>query len=136
MKTKVFFYSLMMGLVMVSSTLNVFAEEEKKKAPTQQSGPIILTEEGKIDVSDDRGVVVIPLAAYYQGETIYLDFTHNVGNVQVSVQNSTTGCHWTKTVNAADGMCEISIANGGAGHYTITLVTAYGDIYYGTFTMN
>lgn len=122
----------MMGLVMVSSTLNVFAEGNKK--PVQQSGPIILTEEGKIDVSDHRGLVVIPLEAYYQGETIYLDFTHNVGNVQVSVQNTTTGHQWSKTVNAADGMCEISIDNGGTGNYTIILVTAYGDKYYGIFT--
>lgn len=32
MKTKVFFYSLMMGLVMVSSTLNVFAEIDKERS--------------------------------------------------------------------------------------------------------
>ncbi len=131
MKTKVFFYSLMMGLVMVSSTLNVFAEEEKKK-PVKIEIPMIEDQESAYD---DRGLVVIPLKAYYQGETIYLDFTHNVGNVQVSVQNTTTNHQWSKTVNAANGMCEVSFANGGTGNYTITLVTAYGDKFYGIFTI-
>lgn len=125
MKTKVFFYSLMMGLVMVSSTLNVFAEDIDK--------PVIVFTGDYVDCDLDRGLVVIPLKAYYQGETIYLDFTHNVGNVQVSVQNTTTNHQWSKTVNAANGMCEVSFANGGTGNYTITLVTAYGDKYYGTF---
>ena len=126
MKTKVFFYSLMMGLVMVSSTLNVFADDIDK--------PVIVFTGDYVDCDLDRGLIIIPLEAYYQGETIYLDFTHNVGNVLVSVQNTTTGHQWSKTVNAADGMNEISIADGGAGNYTITLVTAYGDKYYGIFT--
>ena len=124
-----------MGLVMVGSTLNVYAEEPK--LPTQQTGPvIILTPEEILDGSDDRGIVIIPLEAYYQGETIYLDFTYNVGRVQVSVQNTTTGNRWSGTVNSADGMGEIHISGGGAGSYILTLVTAYGDKYYGTFTIN
>ena len=77
MKTKVFFLSLLMGLVMVGNT---FAEDEN---PIKK--PIVLTPEK--GYGDERGVVVIPLEAYYQGETIFLDFTHNVGNVQVSVRN-------------------------------------------------
>lgn len=135
MRTKVFFFSLLMGLVMVGSTLNVYAEEPK--LPTQQTGPvIILTPEEILDGSDDRGIVIIPLEAYYQGETIFLDFTYNVGNVEVSVRNTTIGNSWSGTVDSADGMGEISIAGGGAGSYTLTLVTAYGDKYHGTFTID
>ena len=134
MKTKVFFFSLLMGLVMVGSTLNVYAEEPE--IPTQHTGPvIILTPEEILDGSDDRGVVIIPLEAYYQGETIYLDFTYNVGRVQVSVRNTTTGNCWSGTVNSADGMGEISITGGGAGSYTLTLVTAYGDCFNGYFNL-
>lgn len=133
MKTKVFFFSLLMELVM-SSTIQVYAEDFE--IPEQQTGPIILTEEGMLDGSDDRGVVIIPLAAYYQGETIFLDFTHNVGDVEVSVRNTTTGNSWSGTVDSADGMGEISISCGGAGSYTLTLVTAYGDKYHGTFTID
>ena len=125
MRTKVFFFSLLMGLVMVGNT---FAEDEN---PIKK--PIVLTPEK--GYGDERGVVVIPLEAYYQGETIFLDFTHNVGNVQVSVRNMTTGNSWSGTVNSADGMGEISIAGGGTGSYTLTLVTAYGDCITGNFRL-
>ena len=134
MKTKVFFFSLLMGFVMVGSTLNVYAEEPE--IPTQHTGPvIILTPEEILDGSDDRGVVIIPLEAYYQGETIFLDFTYNVGNVEVSVRNTTTGNCWSGTVNSADGMGEISITGGGVGSYTLTLVTEYGDCFNGYFNL-
>lgn len=125
MKTKVFFLSLLMGLVMVGNT---FAEDEN---PIKK--PIVLTPEK--GYGDERGVVVIPLEAYYQGETIFLDFTHNVGNVQVSVRNMTTGNSWSGTVDSADGMGEIIIAGGGTGSYTLTLVTAYGDRFTGNFNL-
>ena len=125
MKTKVFFLSLLMGLVMVGNT---FAEDEN---PIKK--PIVLTPEK--GYGDERGVVVIPLEAYYQGETIFLDFTHNVGNVQVSVRNMTTGNSWSGTVDSADGMGEINIAGGGTGSYTLTLVTAYGDRFTGNFNL-
>ena len=134
MRTKVFFFSLLMGLVMVGNVQSAYAEDFE--IPENQTGPIILTQEGMIDGSDDRGVVIIPLEAYYQGETIFLDFTHNVGNVQVSVRNMTTGTGWSGTVDSADGMGQISIANGGAGSYVLTLETAYGDRYHGTFTID
>lgn len=123
-----------MGLVMVGNVQSAYAEDFE--IPENQTGPIILTQEGMIDGSDDRGVVIIPLEAYYQGETIFLDFTHNVGNVQVSVRNMTTGTGWSGTVDSADGMGQISIANGGAGSYVLTLETAYGDRYHGTFTID
>lgn len=126
MRTKVFFFSLLMGLVMVG---NAFAEDEN---PIKK--PIVLTPEK--GYGDDRGVVIIPLEAYYQGETIFLDFTHNVGNVQVSVGNMTAGTGWSGTVDSADGMGQISIANGGAGSYVLTLETTYGDRYHGTFTID
>ncbi len=119
------FLSLLMGLVMVG---NAFAEDEN---PIKK--PIVLTPEK--GYGDERGVVVIPLEAYYQGETIFLDFTHNVGNVQVSVRNMTTGNSWSGTVDSADGMGEINIAGGGTGSYTLTLVTAYGDRFTGNFNL-
>ncbi len=134
MKTKVFFFSLLMGLVMVGNVQSAYAEDFE--IPENQTGPIILTQEGMLDGSDDRGVVIIPLEAYYQGETIFLDFTHNVGDVEVSVRNMTTGTGWSGTVDSADGMGQISIANGGAGSYVLTLETAYGDKYHGTFTID
>lgn len=125
MRTKVFFFSLLMGLVMVG---NAFAEDEN---PIKK--PIVLTPEK--GYGDERGVVIIPLEAYYQGETIFLDFTYNVGNVEVSVRNTTTGNCWSGTVNSADGMGEISITGGGVGSYTLTLVTEYGDCFNGYFNL-
>ena len=125
MKTKVFFFSLLMGLVMVG---NAFAEDEN---PIKK--PIVLTPEK--GYGDDRGVVIIPLEAYYQGETIFLDFTHNVGDVEVSVRNTTIGNSWSGTVDSADGMGQISIANSGAGSYSVEIVTEYGECFTGSFNL-
>ncbi len=133
MRTKVFFFSLLMGLVMVGNVQSAYAEDFE--IPENQTGPIILTEEGMIDGSDDRGVVIIPLEAYYQGETIFLDFTYNVGNVEVSVRNTTTGNCWSGTVNSADGMGEISISDGGAGSYSVEIITEYGECFTGNFRL-
>lgn len=125
MRTKVFFFSLLMGLVMVG---NAFAEDEN---PIKK--PIVLTPEK--GYGDERGVVIIPLEAYYQGETIFLDFTHNVGDVEVSVRNTTIGNNWSGTVDSADGMGQISIANGGAGSYSVEIVTEYGECFTGSFNL-
>ena len=125
MRTKVFFFSLLMGLVMVG---NAFAEDEN---PIKK--PIVLTPEK--GYGDERGVVIIPLEAYYQGETIFLDFTHNVGDVEVSVRNTTIGNNWSGTVDSADGMGEISIAGGGAGSYSVEIITEYGDCFVGDFEL-
>lgn len=108
MKTKVFFFSLLMGLVMVGNVQSAYAEDFE--IPENQTGPIILTQEGMLDGSDDRGVVIIPLEAYYQGETIFLDFTYNVGNVEVSVRNTTTGNCWSGTL-INNGMIQLDDAD-------------------------
>ncbi len=130
MRTKVFFFSLLMGLVMVGNVQSAYAEDD---SPVKIEIPL---GEGKDESYDDRSLAIIPLEAYYQNGIISLDFTHNVGNVEVSVRNTTTGNNWSGTVNSADGMGEISVVGGGAGSYTITLVTAYGDKYHGTFTID
>lgn len=129
MKTKVFFFSLLMGLVMVGNVRSAYAEDDP---PVKIEIPL---GEGKDESYDDRSLAIIPLEAYYQGETIFLDFTHNVGDVEVSVRNMTTGTGWSGTVDSADGMGQISIANGGAGSYVLTLETAYGDCFIGNFNL-
>ena len=130
MRTKVFFFSLLMGLVMVGNVQSAYAEGDNNT--TKIKIPLIETDG---DTYDDRSLTIIPLETYYQNGTIFLDFTYNVGNVEVSVRNTTTGNCWSGTVNSADGMGEISIADGGAGSYTLTLVTAYGDCFTGYFNL-
>lgn len=130
MRTKVFFFSLLMGLVMVGNVQSAYAEGDNNT--TKIKIPLIETDG---DAYDDRSLTIIPLEAYYQNGTIYLDFTYNVGNVQISVRNKTTGNSWSGTVNSADGMGEISIFGGGAGSYTLTFATAYGDCFIGNFNL-
>lgn len=133
MKTKLFFFSLLMGLVMVGNVQYAYAEDKGESAPPVYPIPIGLG--SHLDANDLRDIVIVPLEAYYQSGTIFLDFTHNVGDVEVSVRNTTTGNSWSRTVNSADGTAQISIANGGTGSYTLTLVTAYGDCFIGNFNL-
>ena len=39
-------------------------------------------------------------------------------------------------MDISDGMGEISIANGDSGSYSVEIITEYGEIFYGTFTLD
>ena len=86
--------------------------------------------------NDHRGVVSIPFTAYYQGGTIYISSSAEFSSITVDVVNETTGQVWNSTTDISDGMGEICIFGGGAGSYSVEIVTEYGEIFYGTFTID
>jgi hypothetical protein len=55
--------------------------------------------------------------------------------ISVAVVNGTTGQIWSTTTDISDGMGEICIANGGAGSYTVEIVTEYGECFVGDFEL-
>lgn len=60
MRTKVFFFSLLMGLVMVGNVQSVYAEGDNNT--TKIKIPLIETDG---DAYDDRSLTIIPLETYY-----------------------------------------------------------------------
>lgn len=98
--------------------------------------PIPLITGEVVTGNDYRGVVSIPFTAYYQGGTIYISTSAEFSSITVDVVNETTGQVWNATTDISDGMGEICIANGGAGSYSVEIVTEYDEIFYGTFTLD
>lgn len=114
----------------VVGNVSVMADDEEVKTV-----PIPIST-GEVVTGDDmRGVIVVPFTAYYQGGIIYISTSAGFSVITIAVENETTGQTWDSTTDISDGMGEIHISGGGAGSYILTLVTAYGDKYYGTFTI-
>ena len=85
--------------------------------------------------NDHRGVVSIPFTAYYQGGIIYISTSAEFSSIAVSVVNETTNQVWNSTTDISDGMGEICISDGGAGNYTVEIITEYGECFVGSFTL-
>lgn len=117
----------------VMGTTHVMADDKKDDAPSVPV-PIILGEELK--GGDFRGVVAVPFTAYYQSGTIYISTSAEFSSITVDVVNETTGQVWNSTTDISDGMGEICITSGGAGSYSVEIVTEYEEIFYGTFTLD
>ena len=98
--------------------------------------PIPISTGGVVTGNDHRGVLSIPFTAYYQGGAIYISTSAEFSSITVDVVNETTGQVWNSTTDISDGMGEIYIFGGGAGSYSVEIVTEYGEIFYGTFTID
>ena len=97
--------------------------------------PILIGTGGTFTGDDARGDIVIPFTAYYQGGTIYISTSAEFSIITVNVENETTNQVWNTTTDISDGMGEISIINGGAGSYSVEIVTEYGECFVGSFIL-
>lgn len=113
----------------VVGTVQVMADDEEVKLP-------ILIGTGEVLTGDDaRDGGVIPFIAYYQNGTIYISSSAEFSSITVDVVNETTGQVWNSTTDISDGMGEISITSGGAGSYSVEIVTEYGECFMGSFNL-
>lgn len=110
-------------------TVQVMADDDEEV----KTVPIPIST-GEVVTGDDmRGVIAIPFTAYYQGGIIYISTSEEFSSITVDVVNETTGQVWDTTTDISDGMGEISITGGGAGSYTVEIVTEYGECFTGNF---
>ena len=115
----------------VVGNAQVMADDEEVKTV-----PIPLTTGKPLNGDDIRGNVKVPFSAYYQNGAIYISTSAEFSSITVDVENETTDQVWNSTTDISDGMGEISIANGGAGSYSVEIVTEYDEIFYGTFALD
>jgi hypothetical protein len=116
----------------IVGTVRVMADNKDDDAP---SVPIPISTGEVLTGNDHRGVVSIPFTAYYQGGTIYISTSAEFSSIAVSVVNETTNQVWNSTTDISDGMGEICISDGGAGNYTVEIITEYGECFVGSFTL-
>ncbi|MBE6318813.1 MAG: DUF3244 domain-containing protein [Bacteroidales bacterium] len=74
------------------------------------------------------------ITAYYQDGVVYLQFSYDMGEVDVTVTNETTGEMWQQTDDSAFGSASIA-TSASAGSYTISIVTDDGVCYSGSFAL-
>ena len=113
-------------------TVRVMADNKDDDAP---SVPIPISTGDVVTGNDMRGNVKIPFTAYYQEGTIYISTSAEFSSIAVDVVNGTTGQIWTTTTDISDGMGEICITGGGAGSYSVEIVTEYGECFTGDFEL-
>ena len=113
-------------------TVRVMADNKDDDAP---SVPIPISTGDVVTGNDMRGNVKIPFTAYYQGGTIYISTSAEFSSITVDVVNETTGQVWNATTDISDGMGEICITSGGAGSYSVEIVTEYGEWFTGDFEL-
>ena len=114
----------------VVGTVQVMADGEGEKEVF-----IPITTGEVVTGNDHRGVVSIPFTAYYQGGIIYISTSAEFLSIIVTVENETTGQVWNSTTDISDGMGEISISDGGAGSYSVEIITEYGECFTGNFRL-
>ena len=129
---KTFFNWLLVAVCLFTvGNAQVMASNEEKEVKV--SVPIST---GDVLTGDDqRGVLSVPFTAYYQNGTIYISTSAEFLAITINVENEATGQVWNTTTDISDGMGEICIINGGAGSYSVEIVTEYGECFVGSFTL-
>lgn len=117
-------------LFIVGNTQVMASDDEEVKTVL-----IPLTTGKPLNGDDMRGVIAVPFTAYYQGGTIYIGTSAELSVITIAVENETTGQTWGSTTDISDGMGEISISDGGAGGYSVEIITEYGECFTGSFTL-
>ena len=112
-------------LFLMCGVLFSFAEE-KKKFPIKEE-PIQTTEPRSPNYGSD-------ITAFYQSGMVYLQFMYDMGEVEITVTNETTGEMWQQTDDSAFGSASIATSTS-AGIYYITIVTDDASCYSGSFSL-
>ena len=74
------------------------------------------------------------ISAYYQNGVIYLQFSEDIGCMDVEVVNLTTGELWSDDACSDSGVETIAVSSA-AGSYAIALTTDNGSTYSGEYTI-
>lgn len=85
-------------------------------------------------ISFQRDFLRVPIESYYIGitNTVQTSVSSDLGMVEVTVTNLTTGETWSDTFDSAVSPHFLQIS-GAPGLYEITYLTSFGDLYEGQF---
>ena len=120
MKKTLFF---LLCVLFASSNNLVFADDgnDNKK---------IKFEEDRNEFNEERPRQLIPISGYYSLENICLQFYADLGMIEITVVNQTTGITQTTMFDSAFGQAVVNIGNTNASHL-IYIVTEDGTTYWG-----
>lgn len=85
-------------------------------------------------ITRPRTPAFIPITGLYDNGRVILDFIEEIGTLNISVANQSTGEMYFDYCDSADGHFEMEIS-ASKGNYLLTIQTENGTIYYGDFTL-
>ena len=114
------------ALLLLLPVQNITADDDNKTV-------VLNIDIYKTKQAAQRSFVVIPLECYYVGfdSSVVTVFSEDIGTVDISIVNISTGEEFFDTVDSKDGQCAVEISGEG-GLYRITITTE-SDEYEGLF---
>lgn len=121
------------SLLLVFSAATISASTSKDDI---KSAPITIRTSGGNDsqITRPRTPAFIPITGLYDNGRVILDFIEEIGTLNISVANQSTGEMYFDYCDSADGHFEMEIS-ASKGNYLLTIQTENGTIYYGDFTL-
>lgn len=120
---------LLMQLLLLLSVFEMSADEKE---------PVIkIPLKSNVRPRLERTLEFYSIEAYYYGALggIQSVVRENLGEVCLSVTNSSTGESWTVSFNVVCGDQSFTPISGSPGYYIIEYITESGDIYEGSFIL-
>ncbi|MBP3532839.1 MAG: DUF3244 domain-containing protein [Alistipes sp.] len=101
-----------------------------------KSAPITIRTSGGNDsqITRPRTPAFIPITGMYDDGRVVLDFIAEIGTLNISVANQSTGEMYFDCCDSADGHFEMEIS-ASKGNYLLTIQTENETTYYGEFTL-
>lgn len=100
-----------------------------------KSAPITIRHGGESSSNiRPRTPAFIPITGMYDDGRVILDFIEEIGTLNITVANQSTGEMYFDCCDSADGHFEIEIS-ASKGNYLLTIQTENGTTYYGEFTL-
>ena len=120
------------SLLLVFSAATISASTSKDDI---KSAPITIRPGGESSSNiRPRTPAFIPITGLYDDGRIILDFIEEIGTLNITVENQSTGEMYFDYCDSADGHFEMEIS-ASKGNYLLTIQTENGTIYYGDFTL-
>lgn len=121
------------SLMLVFSATAVSASTSKDNIKT---APITIREGGgnESQITRPRTPAFIPITGMYDDGRVILNFIEEIGTLNITVANQSTGEMYFDCCDSADGHFEIEIS-ASKGNYLLTIQTENGTTYYGEFTL-
>lgn len=130
------FILFFVSILFVASPFVALADDDEQTPPPPPpqeeivfGKPLPNPDPGKIN---PRGLA--PISGLYADGVLMIDFAENLGNVSVTVVNTTTGDMWFESDDSALGTISIAITPY-PGNYFVTVETQTDGVYIGEFIL-
>ena len=127
-KILVLFLMLLVASSSIVSAMNTFSMDAKKE-------DIVLDEKNSWDESNKpRNLDELVLTCYYENGAVYLNASHNIGNINFTVTNLITGEVWTLQQEFVLGWISLPTSEV-QGNYMVEVKTEHHGEYIGYYDL-